>query len=226
MENSVSDVTDAVILFECRTVGDAMFGALAIGSRGILISTELDEITNQWVWTTAIDAHGLSTQFINAIEIRGSQIKGDKISSYDNSTWIDLETGEFNLKDKVKFVGGNFSISLGDKSIEDEIRNQIDAVIDDSIYDKINESMGDLKDEVYNDLADNILTDSEIEQLQLLLFQLESDKNDIISQVESISSYTELSGTKELTDMNTKKEAYLVDYNALVKAVNDLIGGA
>ena len=91
---------------------------------------------------------------------------------------------------------------------------------------KINESMGDLKDEVYNDLADNILTDSEIEQLQLLLFQLESDKNDIISQVESISSYTELSGTKELTDMNTKKEAYLVDYNALVKAVNDLIGGA
>ena len=226
MENSVSDVTDAVILFECRTVGDAMFGALAIGSRGILISTELDEITNQWVWTTAIDAHGLSTQFINAIEIRGSQIKGDKISSYDNSTWIDLETGEFNLKDRVKFIGGNFSISLGDKSIEDEIRNQIDAVIDDSIYDKINESMGDLKDEVYNDLADNILTDSEIEQLQLLLFQLESDKNDIISQVESISSYTELSGTKELTDMNTKKEAYLVDYNALVKAVNDLIGGA
>ena len=226
MENSVSDVTDAVILFECRTLGDAMFGALAIGSRGILISTELDEATNQWVWTTAIDAHGLSTQFINAIEIRGSQIKGDKISSYDNSTWIDLETGEFNLKDKVKFVGGNFSISLGDKSIEDEIRNQIDAVIDDSIYDKINESMGDLKDEVYNDLADNILTDSEIEQLQLLLFQLESDKNDIISQVESISSYTELSGTKELTDMNTKKEAYLVDYNALVKAVNDLIGGA
>ena len=226
MENSVSDVTDAVILFECRAVGDAMFGALAIGSRGILISTELDEITNQWVWTTAIDAHGLSTQFINAIEIRGSQIKGDKISSYDNSTWIDLETGEFNLKNKVKFVGGNFSISLGDKSIEDEIRNQIDAVIDDSIYDKINESMGDLKDEVYNDLADNILTDSEIEQLQLLLFQLESDKNDIISQVESISSYTELSGTKELTDMNTKKEAYLVDYNALVKAVNDLIGGA
>ena len=226
MENSVSDVTDAVILFECRAVGDAMFGALAIGSRGILISTELDEITNQWVWTTAIDAHGLSTQFINAIEIRGSQIKGDKISSYDNSTWIDLETGEFNLKNKVKFVCGNFSISLGDKSIEDEIRNQIDAVIDDSIYDKINESMGDLKDEVYNDLADNILTDSEIEQLQLLLFQLESDKNDIISQVESISSYTELSGTKELTDMNTKKEAYLVDYNALVKAVNDLIGGA
>ena len=226
MENSVSDVTDAVILFECRTLGDAMFGALAIGSRGILISTELDEITNQWVWTTAIDAHGLSTQFINAIEIRGSQIKGDKISSYDNSTWIDLETGEFNLKDKVKFVGGNFSISLGDKSIEDEIRNQIDAVIDDSIYDKINESMGDLRDEIYNDLTDNILTDSEIEQLQLLLFQLESDKNDIISQVESISSYTELSGTKELTDMNTKKEAYLVDYNALVKAVNDLIGGA
>ena len=226
MENSVSDVTDAVILFECRAVGDAMFGALAIGSRGILISTELDEITNQWVWTTAIDAHGLSTQFVNAFEIRGSQIKGDKISSYDNSTWIDLETGDFNLKDKVKFVGGNFSISLGDKSFEDEIRNQIDAVIDESIYDKINESMGDLKDEVYNDLADNILTDSEIEQLQLLLFQLESDKNDIISQVESISSYTELSGTKELTDMNTKKEAYLVDYNALVKAVNDLIGGA
>ena len=226
MENSVSDVTDAVILFECRTLGDAMFGALAIGSRGILISTELDETTNQWVWMTAIDAHGLSTQFINAIEIRGSQIKGDKISSYDNSTWIDLETGDFNLKDKVKFIGGNFSISLGDKALEDEIKNQIDAVIGDSIYDKIDESVGDLRDEIYNDLTDNILTDSEIEQLQLLLFQLESDKNDIISQVESISSYTELSGTKELTDMNTKKEAYLVDYNALVQAVNDLIGGA
>ena len=226
MENSVSDVTDAVILFECRTLGDAMFGALAIGSRGILISTELDETTNQWVWTTAIDAHGLSTQFINAIEIRGSQIKGDKISSYDNSTWIDLETGDFNLKDKVKFIGGNFSISLGDKALEDEIKNQIDVAIDNSIYDKINESMGDLRDEIYNDLTDNILTDSEIEQLQLLLFQLESDKNDVISQVESISNYTELSGTEELTDMNTKKEAYLVDYNALVQAVNDLIGGA
>ena len=27
MENSITDVTDAVILFECREIGDPMFGA-------------------------------------------------------------------------------------------------------------------------------------------------------------------------------------------------------
>ena len=84
---------------------------LAIGSRGILISREIDPTTNQWAWTTALDAHGLSAQVVNAIEINASQIKGDILSSYDNSTWINLNNGEFNFKDKIKFVDNEFRIS-------------------------------------------------------------------------------------------------------------------
>ena len=98
MENNITDVTSAVVLFENRIEGNnELFGALALGSRGLLISQELDKVTNQWVWTTALDAHGLSTQIVNAIEINGSQIKGNTISSYDNTTWIDLDNGTFNF---------------------------------------------------------------------------------------------------------------------------------
>ena len=121
MMDNVTDVTDAVILFECRIVGSELFGALAIGSRGILISRNIDPITNQWVWTTAIDASGISTQVLSAIQINGSQIKGDIISSYSNNTWINLEDGTFNFADKIRFDGKSFYINFSGTGLEEEL---------------------------------------------------------------------------------------------------------
>ena len=86
---------------------------LAIGSRGILIADSLNP-DNSWNWRTAISAKGLSTELVSTIQLVAEQITAGTLSSADKSTWIDLDTGEFNFKDKIKFINGEYSINLGD----------------------------------------------------------------------------------------------------------------
>lgn len=122
------------ILFECRDVSmPELFGALAIGSRGILIADELNP-DNSWKWKTAISAKGLSTELVSTIQLVAEQIIAGTLSSVDNSTWINLETGEFNFKDKIKFVDGKYTINLGDdvltKTEYEQDKNSIITSID------------------------------------------------------------------------------------------------
>ena len=218
MENSITDITDAVILFENRIEGSDMFGALALGSRGILISRELDIVTNQWVWTTALDSHGLSTQVVNAIEINASQIKGDILSSYDNSTWINLNNGEFNFKDKIKFVDNEFRIALNSGgTIEDFVAQ----------YEKDKQNMtndiNDVAQEVTNIksnidvvISDGIVTEAEVASIEKSIMQLQKEKVDIDTRYTSMvnNSYLDSELKSELTS----------SYNNYTKAHRDFVG--
>lgn len=218
MEDKVTDITDAVILFENRIVGDDMFGALAIGSRGVLISRQLDKVTNQWVWTTALDAKGLSTQVVSAVQINGSQIRGDIISSYDDSTWINLNDGSFNFKDRVKYADGKFSIIMkADGTTTDEFLEEYEKDIND-VYGTINT----LRNDIDTVISDNIIDEAELLIIKNTMMQLDKEKEDIGT------AYTTLYNNDELTsaqkdDLKTAYNAYISAHDSFKSAIDDMV---
>lgn len=99
------------ILFECRIVGHKLFGALALGSSGMLCANQLDA-KGAWIWRTAISATGVSATEINTGCLNATIIKAGVLQSLDGGTWINMENGTFNFQNKVKFDGTKFSITL------------------------------------------------------------------------------------------------------------------
>ena len=225
MENNITDVTSAVILFENRVVGDDMFGALAIGSRGILISREIDPVTNQFVWTTALDSHGLSTQIVNAIEINGSQIKGNIISSYDDTTWINLDNGTFNFKNKIKYIDGKFSIAMkSDGTTTEEFLEEYEKDKEDiqKDIDEVYEAMNTLKDTIDDVINDGIITESELATISNAIIQLNKEKDDTVARYNNIKDNDYLSN-EILIKLNEAFNNYIDIHNVLVSFINTVV---
>ena len=223
MEDAITDVTDAVILFENRTEGSAMYGALAIGSRGILISTQLDRVTNQWVWTTAIDAKGLSTQMVNAIEINGSQIRGDIISSYDDKTWINLNDGTFNLANKITYNGQKFVIKMGDSDLDTWMQEyEENKLATDREINEIKDSLENLDDTLGDAFADGIITEVERIRIEDSLIDLEKEKKDIDDRYALAINDVNLTGDEE-NNLKTAYTSFSNKYTALVRTIRNII---
>lgn len=73
--------------------------------------------------------------------IVASLIKGGMLQSNDGSTWINMDNGTFNFKDKVKFENNKLTITLSDgKTVEQSIGNAVDGV-----YGHINEQILEVK---------------------------------------------------------------------------------
>ena len=84
------------ILFENLDEDSPMYGALAIGTQGILISKERTEDGKSWEWTTAMTASGLMAGIIVA------GILSDKTG---RNYW-NLDTGEFALSSTASTIDG------------------------------------------------------------------------------------------------------------------------
>ena len=224
MEDNITDVTDAVVLFENRITGDDMFGALAIGSRGLLISRQLDQVTNQWVWTTALDAKGLSTQVVSAIEINGSQIRGDKILSYDERTWIDLNDGTFNLADKISYDGETFSIKLSDNSDFNDWKNDYEqnkADVNKEI-EEMKDAMENFEDTISDSFSDGIITKVERIRINDSLTDLAKEKADVDGRYALIYNDVKLIGD-EKTALSRTYSAFESKYRSLVETIRGII---
>lgn len=224
MEDSITDVTDAVVLFENRIEGDKMFGALAIGARGILISTEIDPVTNQWVWTTAIDAKGMSTQVINAVTINGSQIKGDIISSFDEKTWINLDNGTFNFADKITYDGTTFQIKLSNGTdVEDWMKEyENDKEVLESELEEVKDKMGNLDTILDDSFTDGIITEVERSRIEDSLRQLHREKQDIDQRYDATYNDVNLIGTSK-TNLATTYNNFNTKYNNLTSVIGRII---
>ena len=73
--------------------------------------------------------------------IVASLIKGGMLQSNDGSTWINMDNGTFNFKDKVKFENNKLTINLNDgKTVEQSISNAVDGA-----YGHINEQILEVK---------------------------------------------------------------------------------
>ena len=224
MEDSVTDITDAVVLFENRIEGDKMFGALAIGARGILISTKIDPVTNQWVWTTAIDAKGMSTQVINAVTINGSQIRGDIISSFDEKTWINLDDGTFNFADKITYDGTAFQIKLGNGTdVEDWMREyENDKEVLEGKLEEVKDKIENLDITLDDSFADGIITEVERNRIEDSLKQLYREKQDIDQRYNTIYSDVNLIGTSK-TNLAIAYNNFNTKYNSLIFVISEII---
>lgn len=224
MEDSITDITDAVVLFENRIEGDKMFGALAIGARGILISTELDPATNQWVWTTAIDAKGMSTQVISAVVINGSQIRGDIISSFDEKTWINLDDGTFNFADKITYDGTTFQIKLGNGTdVEDWMREyEDDKEALENELEEVKDKIENLDEILDDSFADGIITEVERNRIESSLKQLYREKQDIDQRYNTAYNDVNLIGTSK-TNLRTAYNNFNTKYNNLISVINGII---
>lgn len=75
------------ILFENLDETSDMYGALGIGTQGIMISKERNADNNGWVWTLAITYAG----------IMANTIVTGLLASKSGNTWLDLDTGFFNF---------------------------------------------------------------------------------------------------------------------------------
>lgn len=90
------------ILFENLDETSEMFGALAIGTQGILISKQRTADSKDWVWTTAINYAG----------VIADTIVSGLISSKDGRVYIDLDKGESSA---TKLIGESL---IGDREVE------------------------------------------------------------------------------------------------------------
>ena len=90
------------ILFENLDETSEMFGALAIGTQGILISKQRTADGREWVWTTAISYAG----------VIADTIVSGLISSKDGRVYIDLDKGESSA---TKLIGSSL---IGDREVE------------------------------------------------------------------------------------------------------------
>lgn len=107
------------ILFENLDPASEMFGALGIGTQGIMISKQRNADNSGWVWTTAITYAG----------IMANTIVTGLLSSKSGNSWLDLDTGFFNFNgnlyitddgkarlkcDKIEMLDGDFKFEIRD----------------------------------------------------------------------------------------------------------------
>lgn len=193
------------ILFECRDVSmPELFGGLAIGSRGILIADSLNP-DNSWNWKTAISAKGLSTELVSTIQLVAEQITAGTLSSADKSTWINLDTGEFNFKDKIKFVDGEYSINLGDIDLgELDLSNVL------------------TKTEYERD-KNSIVSSMDIERLGNWLLDFQKEKEGLYEQYQPLYEDTINLTTAERNDLKQSWDEYEYEYGVITGLIGNII---
>lgn len=100
------------ILFENLEEDNPMYGALAIGTQGILISKQRTTDGKSWEWTTALTAGGLVANIVVA------GILSDKLGK----NYWNLDTGEFHLTSASTIVDGQpLETIFGDNLLRDYI---------------------------------------------------------------------------------------------------------
>lgn len=105
---NVADKQDVLaILFENLDETSEMYGALAIGTQGIMISKQRNADDSGWVWTTAITYAG----------IMADTIVTGLLSSKSGNSWLDLDTGLFNFNGNL-YIGEDGRAKLKCDSIE------------------------------------------------------------------------------------------------------------
>lgn len=91
------------VLFEDKVQGSNTYGALGIGTKGLMIAKEWDENTNDWAWETAVTANGILSPMIVTQAISGETA----------TNWWDLQLGEISFQ-----------------TISDDINNRIQIAAD------------------------------------------------------------------------------------------------
>lgn len=130
------------ILFEDLDPESELFGALAIGTQGILIAKERTENGNEWNWRTAITANGMIADELVGQYIRGIAIEADKgnIAGFDLTSEGFTKTWSYTKPDGTPYSvtfeissTSNESNSYLIKIFSDEFSEYLFTITDDGI---------------------------------------------------------------------------------------------
>lgn len=149
-------------------------------------------------------------------------IRTGMLSDATGKTWINMDNGNFNFADKIKFDGTNFSIQLGNgNSVEQEIQDSIN-----NYKDTVNKELDDIKDAMDNlgDTLDEAFKDGIIDEAEAIAIKqqiqnLEIEKKDIDSVYNSLYSNADLTGIAK-NNLYNAKASYNTAHTNLINAIN------
>lgn len=219
-----SPQAEYAILFEDRRVGSPLFGALAIGTSGILISSELD-VDNTWKWSTAINSQGVNASEVVTGTLWAEIIKAGVLSDVEGTSWIDMETGSFS------FANGaiTFDKENGFKMIfNSETGEDFESAFKD-FKDEINADIKDIQDRVDNIgedfgeyFRDGIIDEVEAKAIDSKLLELAKEKADVDARYDIVYNNVNLIDP-EKTNLRTAYSNFVTQYNALVSYIKTII---
>lgn len=99
------------ILFEDRVANSPTYGAMAIGTKGFMISGEFNVDKNDWNWRTFGTGQGFNADLIVSGTILANLIKAGIIRGHNDNVIINLDTGTIHFK-KGNLIGNNLRINL------------------------------------------------------------------------------------------------------------------
>ncbi len=152
-------------------------------------------------------------------------IRTGMLSDATGKTWINMDNGNFNFADKIKFDGTNFSIQLGNgNSVEQEIQDSINNYKDtvNKELDDIKDAMDNLGDTLDEAFKDGIINEAEAIAIKQQIQNLEIEKKDIDSVYNSLYSNADLTGIAK-NNLYNAKASYNTAHTNLINAINDAI---
>lgn len=213
------------ILFECRQVGSELFGSLAIGSRGILISSELDS-KDEWIWRTAINSNSISADEINTGILNADLIKAGILESFNGKSWIDMTNGAFSLANGriVYNETDGFKIYLSSDTeasdLETELANYKKEVEKD--VSDINDRLDGIDEDFGEAFADGIIDEAEASMIKNKLADLNKEKADIDSRYQAIYNNVNLINPYK-GNLATAYNSFVVKHNLLIATIQGII---
>lgn len=116
------------ILFEDKVIGSPSYGAMALGTQGFMIASNI--LNGDWDWRTFGTGKGFVADFIVAGKINAGLIQVGAITSLDGKVKIDIENGT-----GVSISGGALSVKNNNNTvIIDGAHNMFKIMVQNTVY--------------------------------------------------------------------------------------------
>lgn len=171
-----------------------------------------------------------SKQEITEVDSKVTTIKADLSSITQRVSNSEVKTNKLN--DNIQNLSSRIS-SAEQKITPGAIINTVSSTIDtkvnsikNEVNDKISESdraLSNLKNEMNGSFKDGVLTEAEKKDLEKQLTDLEVERNNVLSEVDSLMKVAELQNTNQLVALNNAKKEFIDNHFNLINAIRRAI---
>lgn len=194
------------------------------------VTTEINSINSK---THSIETNlggKASKQEITEVDSKVTTIKADLSSIIQRVSNSEVKTNKIN--DNIQNLSSRMS-SAEQKITPGAIINTVSSTIDtkvnsikNEVNDKISESdraLSNLKNEMNGAFKDGVLTEAEKKDLEKQLTDLEVERNNVLSEVDSLMKVAELQNTNQLVALNNAKKEFIDNHFNLINAIRRAI---
>lgn len=194
------------------------------------VTTEINSINSK---THSIETNlggKASKQEITEVDSKVTTIKADLSSIIQRVSNSEVKTNKIN--DNIQNLSSRMS-SAEQKITPGAIINTVSSTIDtkvnsikNEVNNKISESdraLSNLKNEMNGAFKDGVLTEAEKKDLEKQLTDLEVERNNVLSEVDSLMKVAELQNTNQLVALNNAKKEFIDNHFNLINAIRRAI---